>query len=66
MTIAVIMAIKVMAVATGVVAAEEVFGLDEVVAAITAAKNPAVRRLTTVPTSRTSTCPRQSTRITSV
>ena len=64
MTIEVMMAIKVMAVATGVVDVVEVVGLDEVVAAITAAKNLVVRRLTTAPTSRTSTCPRQCTKIT--
>ena len=39
MTIAVMMAIKVMAVATGVVAVAEAVGLDEVAASITAAKN---------------------------
>ena len=38
MTIEVMMAIKVMAVATGVVAVVEVVGLDEVVVATTAAK----------------------------
>ena len=57
------MAIKVMTVATGVVAVAEIVGLGEVVAEITVEKNPVVRRLTTVTTSRTSTCPRQCKRI---
>ena len=58
------MDIKVMLVATSMVAVVDVVGLDEVVAAITVAKNPVLRILTTVPTSRPSTCPRQCTIIT--
>ena len=63
MTIALMMAIKVMAVENGVVAVVELVVLDEVVASTTAAKNPVISRFITVPTSRIGMCLSQCTSI---